>query len=578
MATTLLEKTKTSDLAVSVAESKLDALTSLRFFAALMIFLCHVFEMFGFSGTTGTEGLALFQGVSFFFVLSGFILAYVYPKLEKPYAREHFLLARFARIWPTHFAAFSLALALVPPVLQIPNAILVAVANLSMVQAWCFNPAIENSFNAASWTISIELFFYLCFPFLIKDFNAKRKRRWMASALLSVACVGLSMIPYAIKIPGCSFGAALLINGNPLCRLLEFTLGIAVCRFFKVQGLPPISRRKATILEVCTLLCIAGAVSVPIIWPAQSAPGAWSVLRIWAIHMGGAPFYAALILLVASRKGQIAEFLSKKVFVKLGEISFSLYMFHLSIIYSLLQFRESFSNLPVCVLPVVAFMMSIIVAHLNYTLIETPFRRRIVSLMKKHDQRTVTIPSKSSAQQGFLELAQPPNFRGNWLKPGALACEFVILFLMVGWLNVQFRFIPNGAADRILSNSVPTTRDIEFGNKFKLLGLKLSKKSDGLHIDAVWKSLAAQELSCINAIQIIDAGGKTLSSKLCVQDRSHRRVSLGQVWEDKFCIEPIELRNGLILGLQLCDPRGKSLTANKGVLDGTGTRLLVALP
>jgi peptidoglycan/LPS O-acetylase OafA/YrhL len=381
MATTpLLEKTKTPDLASSVAESKLDALTSLRFFAALMIFLCHVFEMFGLSGKAGTEGLALFQGVSFFFVLSGFILAYVYPKLEKPYAREQFLLARFARIWPTHFAAFLLTLALVPPVLQIPNVLLAAVANLSMVQAWCFNPAIENSFNAASWTISIELFFYLCFPFLIRDFNAKIKTRWIASALLSIACVGLSMVPYAVKIPGCSFGAALLINGNPLCRLVEFTLGIAVCRFFKVQGLPTISRSKATILEVCTLLCIAGAVSVPIIWPAQSAPGAWAALRIWAIHMGGAPFYAALILLVAIRKGQIAEFLNKKVFVKLGEISFSLYMFHLSIIYSLLQFREAFSNLPVCVLPVVAFTISVIVAHLNYTLIETPFRRRIVSL------------------------------------------------------------------------------------------------------------------------------------------------------------------------------------------------------
>ena len=573
--TTLLGKTKTPGLAASVDESKLDALTSLRFFAALMIFLCHVFEMFGLSGKAGTEGLALFQGVSFFFVLSGFILAYVYPKLEKPYATEQFLLARFARIWPTHFAAFLLTLALVPSVLQIPNALWVAVANLSMVQAWCFSPAIENSFNAVSWTISVELFFYLCFPFLIKDFSAERKTRWIGSALLSVACVGLCMVPYAIKTPGCSFGAALFINANPLCRLLEFTLGIAVCRFFKMHGLPPsIRRTKGTILEVCTLLCILGAVSVPIIWPAQFAPGAWSVLRIWAIHMGGAPFYAALILLVASRRGQIAEFLTNKLFVKLGEISFSLYMFHLSIIYSLLQFREAFSNLPAWVLPVVAFAISIIVAHLNYTLIETPFRRRIVSLMQKRDRRTVAIPTKSAPQQGSLELAQTP----NWLRLGALASEFVILFLIVGWLNVQFRFIPNAAANRIVSHSVPTTRDIEFGNKFRLLGLKLSKKSDGLHIDAVWKSLAAQELSCVNAIQIIDAGGKTSSTKLCAQDRSHRHVSAGQVWEDKFCIEPNELRNGLILGLQLCDPRGKALAANKGVLDGSGTRLLVALP
>jgi peptidoglycan/LPS O-acetylase OafA/YrhL len=590
LTTTLLEKTTTPILAASVPESKLDALTSLRFFAAFMIFMCHAFQMFGLHEKGGTEVLALWQGVSFFFVLSGFILAHVYSKLDNTDASHRFLLARFARIWPTHFAAFLLTLALIPSVLLVPNVLFVALANLSLVHAWCFNPAVENSFNSVSWTISMELFFYLCFPFLIKDFDAERKMRWIASALLSVACVGLCMVPYVIAIPCYSFVPSQLVNTNPLCRLLEFTLGIAVYRFFKVQGLhQSITRTKATILEVCTLICIMGAISIPITWPAQSAPGAWSVLRLWAMHSGGAPFYAALILLTASRRGQIAEFLTKKPFVKLGEISFSLYMFHLSIIYSLLQFREAFSNFPVFVLPAVAFTISIIVAHLNYALIETPFRRRIVGLMKKRDRLIVSVPTKSSAQQesacsdnrptpGSVQLAQTPNFGKKWLRLSAFASEFIILFLIVGWLNVQFRFIPNEVADRIVSHSVPTTRDIEFGNKFRLLGLKLSKKSDGLHFDAVWKSLAAQELSCFNAIQIIDVGGKTLSTKICAQDTSHRRVSAGQVWEDKFCIETNELRNGLILGLQLCDPKGKPLTANKGALDGTGTRLLVALP
>ena len=54
---------------------KLDALTSLRFIAATMIVFYHMkgFALFGFSGPS-----FLAQGVSFFFVLSGFILAYVY--------------------------------------------------------------------------------------------------------------------------------------------------------------------------------------------------------------------------------------------------------------------------------------------------------------------------------------------------------------------------------------------------------------------------------------------------------------------------------------------------------------------
>jgi peptidoglycan/LPS O-acetylase OafA/YrhL len=40
------------------------------------------------------------QAVSFFFVLSGFILTYVYPKLETWEARGKFWLARFGRVWP----------------------------------------------------------------------------------------------------------------------------------------------------------------------------------------------------------------------------------------------------------------------------------------------------------------------------------------------------------------------------------------------------------------------------------------------------------------------------------------------
>ena len=60
---------------------KLDVFTSLRFFAAVMIVVYHSNGLFGFSKDR-IPILEWCQGVSFFFVLSGFILAYVYPKLE----------------------------------------------------------------------------------------------------------------------------------------------------------------------------------------------------------------------------------------------------------------------------------------------------------------------------------------------------------------------------------------------------------------------------------------------------------------------------------------------------------------
>lgn len=562
MPTIVLEKKQNIDKTAVAVESKLDALTSLRFFAAMMIFVSHTLQMFGFCGENETRVPALWQGVSFFFVLSGFILAHVYPSLEKSGAQERFLLARFARIWPTHVVGFFLTGLLVPPVLQIPNVFPIALANLSMVQAWSFNPAIINSFNAVSWTISVELFFYLSFPFLIKDFNLPKKLRWLAAASVSIACVALPISSYFITIPGCSFSGIDFINSNPLCRLLEFTIGIAVCKLFKTssfsQSMSPI---RASVLEVCTLLCIAGAISLPMIWPQESAHGPWSIVRLWAVNMGGAPLYAVLIFLMANPKGYIGKLLTKKLFVKLGEISFSLYMFHLSIIYAVLPFQEPFSNLPAFVLPAIAFVLSIVVAHLNYTFIETPFRSRIVSL----NQPTLPKPKVDSTHKTYAQNQLVPLFSG-----------LSLLLLLITWLNVQFRFIPNPIAERIVAHSIPNTRGIKFGDKFMLLGLKLSRKADGLHVNTVWKSLASQKLAYVNTIQLHDPSGIASCTKLRTQDNFHRSVSSGQIWEDQLLLKPKELKNALTLGLQLYDPSTrKPLPTNDGAVNGC---LLVAIP
>src|SRR5690242_19654398 len=88
------------------AQKKLYALTSLRFVAAALIVLGHSQGTFGIPKDAWAP-FVMSQGVSFFFVLSGFILTYVYPSL-KLFGIRRFLLARFARIWPAHITAFIL--------------------------------------------------------------------------------------------------------------------------------------------------------------------------------------------------------------------------------------------------------------------------------------------------------------------------------------------------------------------------------------------------------------------------------------------------------------------------------------
>src|SRR4029077_17422654 len=93
----------------------LNGLTSLRFFAATMIVIGHGSGEFGFHLSPDSL-FALNSGVSFFFVLSGFILYYNYPALPNRSAVSAFYAARFARIWPLHIFALILVLIAFPSV------------------------------------------------------------------------------------------------------------------------------------------------------------------------------------------------------------------------------------------------------------------------------------------------------------------------------------------------------------------------------------------------------------------------------------------------------------------------------
>src|SRR5258706_4315194 len=91
----------------------LKPLTSLRFFAAFVVVLCHVrythiHQLPVWAWNFSANG---FVGVNLFFVLSGFVIAYNYGEkfLEKTTTFGKFMLARFARIWPAFITALILA-------------------------------------------------------------------------------------------------------------------------------------------------------------------------------------------------------------------------------------------------------------------------------------------------------------------------------------------------------------------------------------------------------------------------------------------------------------------------------------
>jgi len=151
-------------------------LTSLRFLFAFMVFTSHLIFL------SKSESKILrwiyksvfhegYIGVSFFFILSGFILAYNYQDgiLKNKKSKRTFYQARFARIFPLHILTLVISVPLTYGVFIQQKSIWFsqALTNLSLTQSYVPIKSIYFSFNALSWSISDEMFFYLVFPFLI---------------------------------------------------------------------------------------------------------------------------------------------------------------------------------------------------------------------------------------------------------------------------------------------------------------------------------------------------------------------------------------------------------------------------
>src|SRR5580765_4671714 len=103
---------------------ELPALTGIRFYAALLVFLSHVILIPGMEELSG--GRLIFNvgvvGVSFFFVLSGFILTYNYGDVLRAGvagpAYKRFVWGRLTKIYPVHVLALLMVL---PIAITSPN-------------------------------------------------------------------------------------------------------------------------------------------------------------------------------------------------------------------------------------------------------------------------------------------------------------------------------------------------------------------------------------------------------------------------------------------------------------------------
>lgn len=392
-------------------EQKLGALTALRFFAAFLVVVGHVRNDF-LPLNDFPENLIFNQAVTFFFVLSGFILTYVYPQLPDFKSTKEFLVKRVARLWPLHVSAFFLDKALVMPALVTVSGtapkFLVALTNILMVHAWVPFAQFFFSYNAPSWSISAEFFFYLCFPTLL---ILLRKNFWLPLGLsFLIVCCFIAVCNYFhLTEDAAGWNMEGLLYINPAVRIFEFITGMMTATLFTrirtgVQG--AMTSNLKTVLTGTALELMAFALAIDCMFstvPVSDAavPFIGEAGAFW-LKNSIVPLlsFNTLILVTAFGRGLVSKLLALPPMVLLGDISYAVYLIH----YPLLMYRRCYLPQENTIYSLAAFIiLLLIVSHLLFVIVERPIRHLITTAILVPD---LSLPTRTNDASS---AASPPN-------------------------------------------------------------------------------------------------------------------------------------------------------------------------
>jgi peptidoglycan/LPS O-acetylase OafA/YrhL len=162
-------------------------LDGLRFFAFFAVFINHAMNCLGYSNQSVyfnfTKKHFLMNGdlgVSFFFVLSGFLITYLLLQ-EKENAQKinvkHFYMRRILRIWPLYFFIVFLCLVVLPLFSNGLPAHFPIGLNIHKLNPWFYLTftgnfdylyhGISNVLIGVLWSVSVEEQFYLFWPLIV---------------------------------------------------------------------------------------------------------------------------------------------------------------------------------------------------------------------------------------------------------------------------------------------------------------------------------------------------------------------------------------------------------------------------
>jgi len=320
----------------SARRQNLPALTGLRAVAALLVVLFHYKYIVPGLARSAAPGARVIQsgfvGVSLFFVLSGFILAYTYIDNDGSFRGSwgDFLFARVARIYPVYLLALLIALpifidiSLIHPVgvMKLKDTIRTAILTPLLLQGW--TPKRAWMWNGPGWSLSAEAFFYLLFPavgvWIAKQPLARLKLVGLIACAAIVTpplLVGASRSGGIQSVTPSSYGPWIaFVKFSPLIHLPQFIIGIITgVVFIRRQG------RDASAMGIASIGSFAAIATVL----------AFGNRIPYLLLQAGllAPLFAVAVYTLAHGRGIVCRVLSHGAAVKLGEASYALYLLHM---------------------------------------------------------------------------------------------------------------------------------------------------------------------------------------------------------------------------------------------------------
>lgn len=355
---------------------RLNALTGLRTFAAINIVLFH-FSNPQWFGPLAPVVNAGYASVSYFILLSGYVLAYNYAGRARAGQLDtiRFYKARFSRLYPIYLLSLLLAWRIVPEEYAAhthPMFWLGMILSPLLLQGWV--PQIATFLNTPAWTMSAESFYYVLFPFLA---------RWKRPDRIAPIIVRLTLIWLVGLIPGTlyviyhpdgivhpdrfSYGPWLqALKYTPLPHMMSFVFGVVLA------GLDELIPRAA---RLRFLLGVGGFAAIFfLLWLGSDIPYA-------LIHDGMLMPLFGCVILGLSGDNLLARALGVRPLVFIGEASYCLYLLHFNF-WNLIHDTHVLNKVHLAQYdPWISYIILIVMALLALHFIEKPAQRKLRNWM-----------------------------------------------------------------------------------------------------------------------------------------------------------------------------------------------------